>query len=84
MLASRRTTVSAIKAHEERETLVVRLTNLADDPVEETLAFGLDLQAAWRVDLHETRVEPLDLAGARTLGVTLRPHEILTVEVEPA
>ena len=41
-VATRRTAVSAIKAHEERETLVVRLTNLAAEPVEETLAFGLE------------------------------------------
>jgi alpha-mannosidase len=83
-VATRRTSVSAIKAHEARETLVVRLTNLDAEPVRETLSFGLDLGAAWRVDLHEARVAPLDLTDPRTLRMTLRPHEILTVEVEPA
>ncbi len=81
---TRRTTVTAVKRHDERDTLVVRLTNLVGESVAETLTFGLDLAAARRVDLHEVHVEPLKLEDARTLRVTFRPHEILTVEVEPA
>ena len=81
--STQETAVSAVKRHEERDTLVVRLTNLIGRPVEETLAFGADLDGAWRVDLHESRLDALPVAGDRRVGVTLRPYEILTVEVQP-
>jgi 2-O-(6-phospho-alpha-D-mannosyl)-D-glycerate hydrolase len=79
---SRRTSITAIKKHEERDTLIVRLYNLDSEPVEETLAFGLDVKAAWRVDLLEYRLETLSPTLDEEIVVTLKPHEIATVEVE--
>ena len=79
--------VSAIKKHERRDTLVVRVFNASATGVTGTLEFGSPLLAAWRTDLLEERLEPLALAaggGDRLLQVPLRPHEIATVEVELA
>ena len=74
--------VSAIKKHEVRDTLVVRLCNLAPVAAEAVLVTGPALGAAWRTDLLEERLAPLAPAGAHCLAIPLGPHEIATVEVE--
>jgi alpha-mannosidase len=76
------TCLSAIKKHEERNTLVLRIWNLRGEESTDTLEFGCDVTAAWRTDLHENRVEVLTPVNAQTLHLALAPHEILTVEVE--
>lgn len=78
-----RTCITAIKRHEARETLVVRLYNLASTPSREQLVFGRPVAGAWRVDLLEERIGALALApgSARELALELRPHEIVTIEV---
>jgi alpha-mannosidase len=80
--SSEHTCVSAIKRHEERDTLVIRLFNLCNGDTSDTLSFGLDISAAWRVDLLEERITPLQPLNARKLDVQVGPHEILTLEVE--
>jgi alpha-mannosidase len=77
-----RTSITAIKRHEERDTLVIRLYNLDSEPVEETLAFGLEVRSAWRVDLLEERIKPMSPTIDEELIVDLDPHEIATIEVE--
>ncbi len=77
-----RALASAIKRHDERQTLVIRLWNPYSEPVEERLAFGLPVRAAWRTDLLEARREALPLSTGREAVVELGPHEILTLEVE--
>lgn len=76
-----RVAVSAIKRHEERDTLIVRLYNLTHRAVSDRLEVGAVLASAWRADLLERRGEPLELEGERVLPVTLGPHEITTVEL---
>jgi alpha-mannosidase len=76
-----RTCVTAVKKHEERDTLVVRLHNLTGEEVVETLRFGREIAQAWRTDLLEERLEELQLASAHELCLTLRGYEIATVEV---
>ena len=73
--------VSAIKKHESRETLVVRLCNLAGARREAVLRFEPDVVGAWRADLLEERLCDLMTTG-REVVVELGPHEIATVEVE--
>ncbi|MEN8152216.1 MAG: glycoside hydrolase family 38 C-terminal domain-containing protein, partial [Planctomycetota bacterium] len=79
--ADERTVVTAVKRHRERDTLVVRLVNPGPDPVQETLTFGRPVAAAWRTDLLESREADLPVAD-RTIGLTLAPHEIATLEIE--
>jgi alpha-mannosidase len=76
------TCVSAVKKHEMRDTLVVRLYNITEQRVDETLQFGVDLFAAWQLNLLEERGSGIDLKSTRELSLSLGPHEIVTVEVE--
>jgi hypothetical protein len=79
--ATARTCVTAVKKHEERDTLVVRLYNLTGEEVVETLRFGREIAQAWRTNLLEERLEELEPDSARTLSLALRGYEIATVEV---
>jgi alpha-mannosidase len=74
--------VSAIKKHEVRDTLVVRLCNLADARREAALRFGPAVAGAWRADLLEERLCDLMTAGGHDVVVELGPHEIGTLEIE--
>jgi len=81
---SESTCVSAIKKHETRDTLVVRLYNLTGSTVDETLRFGVDVTEAWLTDLLENRLASLPVDDPRELVLGLGPHEITTVEIELA
>jgi len=73
--------VSAVKKHETRDTLVVRLCNLAGARREAALRFGPAVLGAWHTDLLEERLGDLMVGDAHSLVVELGPHEIGTVEV---
>jgi alpha-mannosidase len=79
---SNRTCVSAIKQHEVRDTLVVRIYNLGAESATDTLSFGQNLAAAWVTNLLEERIKELETANRRELTVELGPNEITTLEVE--
>jgi hypothetical protein len=74
--------VSAIKKHEARDTLVVRLCNLAGARREAALRFGPPVVGAWRTDLLEARLCDLMTAGGHDVVVEFGPHEITTLEIE--
>ena len=73
--------VSAVKRHETRDTLVVRLCNLTGVRQEAALRFAPAVVGAWRTDLLEERLGDLMVGDAHSLVVELGPHEIATVEV---
>jgi len=73
--------ITAVKRHEERDTLVVRLVNLAAKAVTETLTFGVPVRAAWRTNLLEDRRRELEIVEGSRLDVPLRGHEIATLEI---
>jgi len=77
-----RVRVTAIKRHEERDTLIVRLCNLAGEATTATLSFGREAAGAWRADLLEKRGTPLALEAPARLDIALRPHEIATLEID--
>ena len=79
--SSKYTCVSAIKRHEERDTLVIRLYNLHGEQVHDSLTFDLDVSAAWKTDLLEERVEELSPTTKREIQVLLAPFQIVTLEV---
>ena len=81
-LAGRDVHLSAVKRHESRDTLVVRLYNLADARREASLRFEPAVAGAWRADLLEERLCDLMIGGQHEVLVELGPHEIATVEVE--
>lgn len=74
--------ISALKRHEERDSLVIRLVNLADRPSAAVLHLGVTALVAWRLNLLEERLVELELADANTLHLLLRAHEITTLEIE--
>jgi mannosylglycerate hydrolase len=76
------TCVTAVKKHQERDTLVVRLCNLSSEVVEETLTVGPPVRSAWRVDLLEERLERFDIPDEHTVGLVIDPHEIESIELE--
>ena len=73
--------ISAIKRHELRDTLLVRLYNLTGKTASERLVFGRELRGAWLTNLLEERTGELRAVGGNTLELNLGPHAILTVEV---
>ena len=73
--------VTAIKRHETRDTLVVRLHNMTAQDAAGTLVVGLPVRAAWNVDLLEQRRDPLVFAD-RTIQLTVAPYRIVTMEIE--
>ncbi len=76
------TSISAVKKHESRNTLVVRLYNLIGSPVDETLTLGVNVVRAWRTNLLEERQTPIDVEAPREVRLHLDPHEIVTIELE--
>jgi len=76
--------ISAVKRHETRDTLVVRLWNPHPTPEGQVLRFGSPIRCAWTTDLLEAREKeiPRSQADDRELDLALGPHEIRTVEVQ--
>ena len=72
--------MSAIKKHESRDTLVIRLYNLMSEKADETLTFGRPVSAAWLIDLLEERFAELESVADR-IELAFRPYEIVTIEV---
>jgi alpha-mannosidase len=83
-VSTSRVSVTAIKRHEARDTLVVRLVNLTGEEIEETLSFGFDVREAWRTNLLEERVRELEVTGTRDVDLLLGAHEIVTLEIVPS
>lgn len=73
-------TITAIKKHDVRDTLVVRLYNPYDRPIAESLITDGAITGAWTTDLLENREAALPTRDRR-LDLTLGPHGIVTVEL---
>ena len=76
-----RSTVTAIKRHERRDTLVVRLYNPFSGPIQETLRTDMTIAGAWLTDLLEEREAELP-ARPHRVDLAIEPHRIVTVELE--
>jgi alpha-mannosidase len=72
--------VSAIKKHEERDTLIVRLFNSGDQPTRVILRLGRPIAGAWQCSLLEDRASDLPFERSN-VEVALTPHEIGTIEI---
>lgn len=76
------TAISAIKKHETRDTLILRLWNLTSVAVDETLTFHGEVRRAWRTDLLEKRSGEIGRRLGKELTVPLKPFQILILEIE--
>jgi len=76
-------TVSAIRKHPTRDSLVVRLWNPTGLAQTDRFTTALPVHAAWLLDILEERQETLHLGEAATcdVDVHLLPHRIVTVEL---
>jgi mannosylglycerate hydrolase len=74
--------VTAVKKHRSRDTLVVRAYNMSPHPAEAVLVFGRDVSRVWRVDILEERIEEWPVPDEGRVPVGFGPHEIVTVEIE--
>ncbi len=74
--------LSAVR-RSERDTLIVRCYNITREPVEGTITCGLPTAGAYRVNLAEERQEQLPLRDQKTIAISVRPNEVLTVEFVP-
>ena len=74
-------TVTAMKRHRCRPTLLVRLYNPHGVAIQEILSSQLSIDGAWRTDLLEEREGELAVTGNR-LKVSLGPGEIASLELQ--
>ncbi len=75
--------VTALKKAAKRNTLVLRLCNLAGEAVPVRLRPPVPVRAAWRCRLDEKREAPLRPARG-TIRLEAPPHGIVTLELAPA
>jgi alpha-mannosidase len=76
----RTATITAIKRHAQRDTLVVRLFNPTSDAVTEVLSTDAVIESAWLTDLLEERSSELT-SQQGNVEIALDPHRIATVEL---
>ncbi len=72
--------VTTARRCEERDSILVRLVNLATEKVEAVLTCGLALKEVYRLDLLERRKKQLDFKRNRVL-LSLKAKEIATLEL---
>lgn len=80
--SSRQLAITAIKKHERRDTLIIRMVNLSPSPAATELSFGRALRSARRTNLLEEPAGPELPISDRRLALTANPHEIVTLEIE--
>lgn len=83
--STNQTCITAIKKHDDRDTLIVRLYNLTGKKVTESLKFGKPVKRAWIVNMLEEVLSEIKLdsgkGNSNTVKVDLRGYEIVTIEV---
>jgi alpha-mannosidase len=73
--------VTAVKKHEQRDTLVVRLHNLTGEATRAPLLFGRPVRGAWNLDLLEVRKGSQAFSGD-SVELDVGPHRIETLEID--
>ncbi len=74
--------VTAVKAPEEGDGLIVRVCNYAGRAVDAELHFAWPIRRAERVNLAEQPLEPLAVADGRTVRLPCGPWQTATARVE--
>jgi alpha-mannosidase len=75
--------LSAVKRSEDGESLIVRFYNLERVEIAARITTGFPLQAAYRLNLNEERVSDLPLRGKHRVELTVKPAEVVTIELRP-
>ena len=72
--------ITAIKKHESRDTMVVRMVNLTGENVVEKIQTSKKIKTCWKVNLLESREAKVD-SKSDYFEANLKPYEIGTFEV---
>jgi len=76
------TAISAIKKCENTNNLLIRIYNLTKDQVNETLILGKEIEAVWKTNILEKRIEKLIVIKNKlNIKLKLKPYEIMNLEV---
>ena len=76
--------VTAVKLAEDRDSILLRMTNLSGKAVEATAKLGTKAEAAYACNLAEERETELTVTRGRTVKFTIPAHRIATLELVPA
>jgi alpha-mannosidase len=74
--------VSTIKAGEDGTALVIRLFNPSSTDRAVKITSSIPIREACRCDLSESRLFPTPLADPKTLELSVRGKEIVTLKLE--
>ncbi|MBU1699110.1 MAG: hypothetical protein KJ970_17280 [Candidatus Eisenbacteria bacterium] len=74
--------ISAIKKHQERESLVVRLYNLDTRASSGALIFGKKIKSVWEINLLEERIRQRTHPSTREIEIKIHPCGIQSLEIE--
>ena len=72
--------ITAIKKHESRDTMIVRMVNLTAENVIEKIQTSKKIKTCWKVTLLEEREVEVD-SKSDYFEANLKPYEIGTFEV---
>ena len=75
--------LSAVKRSEDGESLIVRFYNIERVEIAARITTGFPLRAAYRLNLNEERVSDLPLRGKHKVELTVKPAEVVTIELRP-
>lgn len=73
--------LSAFKGAEKANGIVLRLYNTTDSSVDFSLKFGFTLKKAFLTNMNEDEKCGLDIIRGRTISLSAKPKEIITVKV---
>ncbi|MCA9295450.1 MAG: hypothetical protein KC983_03015, partial [Phycisphaerales bacterium] len=75
--------VTALKWHEDRRSIVLRVCNVADSGTRATITSRAVLDEAWITNFAEVRQESIRLRSDRPIELRVRAHEVITLELVP-
>jgi len=79
---TRMTSITMVKKHVKRSTLLIRLYNMTPNIVEERLVLGLMIEKAWLTNLLEERQAELEVEDGSVVNLELRGSEIVGIEIQ--
>ena len=73
--------MSSLKRAEDRDSIIVRLYNPADEEVEGCVHINVPIKEAYLTNLNEERLNKLDLNNNNSLKIKAGGNKIITLEV---
>ena len=75
-------TLSALKVADEKEGIVLRLSNPVGRTVEGTVHFETSVKEAFRVKMNEEMIEAVVVSNGHDLRLTVKPYEVVTMLIK--